>query len=855
MSRTKQGRKQSRIPSSVKINIALIAVFFLLLFWGGYLMRDKLLMNANEMGTYLAQSYAAEEENRMSVYQLLLRLGAFYLEGEIEKNTDRETLQEWMAQYSENISDTLEAVIIDPFAVIDGKIVAADPWDGDGEYDFESTEWYQKALAAEGEIIYTDAYRDAITGKQIVTIAKQLGTGRDVFSFDILLENFHIHKNRADIPESSTYFLFDGSGQLLYAASDSETDFSAPEAQEYVNRLLRMIQSGSLENYTSSIRDLSDRNRGVYYYYMDNGWLSVITIPLKNILQDGWNGVIIALAVIGLALVLTLAGSMIREYLGERMIKHTSDTLKILGDTFYAIYRVNYEEGTYETVKSSDDVKGQLGRRGTYEHLLQVVKEVVEERVYEEFEHSFSLNNIHRLVENQIFEYGGDYQRKFGEEYKWVSIKIIYNRALNLNEVIMCFREIDTEKRMQLQNQLLLENALNTAKQAAQKKNVFFSNVSHDMRTPLNAIIGLTGLARGNEGDPEKQAEYIDKIGQAGRQLLTLVNDVLDLSRIEQKGESSMNYAPTDLKECVQSAAAMFDEQAVQEGKRLSVMIDAEESVVYCDEFRISQILNNLISNAVKYSRSGDEITVELKLMSRQGKSGKYQIVVRDTGIGMSKEFLGRIFEPFSRETIFSPARITGTGLGMPIVKSLVQQMSGEIMVESELGRGSKFTVTLPFTIADQTEDVKPVQVKESGGEESFTLTGKRILVAEDNEINMEIMTECLTMAGAQVIQAWNGAEAAELFGTMEEGSVDVILMDMQMPELDGCEACERIRGMDRADAKTVPIIAVTANAFAEDIARTTKAGMNGHIAKPIDFKVLMEMLQKIVRERKNHGG
>ena len=191
----------------------------------------------------------------------------------------------------------------------------------------------------------------------------------------------------------------------------------------------------------------------------------------------------------------------------------------------------------------------------------------------------------------------------------------------------------------------------------------------------------------------------------------------------------------------------------------------------------------------------------------------------------------------------------------MPIVKSLVQQMSGEITVESELGRGSKFTVTLPFTIADQTEDVKPVQAKESGGEESFTLTGKRILVAEDNEINMEIMTECLTMAGAQVIQAWNGAEAAELFGTMEEGSVDVILMDMQMPELDGCEACERIRGMDRADAKTVPIIAVTANAFAEDIARTTKAGMNGHIAKPIDFKVLVEMLQKIVRERKNHGG
>ncbi len=845
MSKMKWDRKQGGVPSSVKINIALILVFFLLLIWGGYLVRDKLLMNANEMGTYLAQSYATEEENRMSVYRLLLRLGAFYLEGELEGNPDTGELEEWLARYSENISDTLGADIIDPFAVVDGRIAAAVPWEGDAHYDYEGTEWYQDAIAAQGEIIYTDAYTDAITGERVVTIAAQVGTGSDVLAFDIFVENFHAHENRADIPQDSTYFLFDASGQLLYTAGDGDLDMTAPETREYVEQLLERIQSGSLEGYASSIRDLSDRNRGVYYYYMDNGWLSVITIPLRNILQDGWNGVIVALAVIGLALILTLAGSMIRAYLGERMVKHTSDTLKILGDTFYAIYRVNYEEGTYETVKSSDDVKEQLGRRGSYQHLLEVVKEVVEERVYEEFEQSFSLENIHRLVENQIFEYGGDYQRKFGEESKWVSIKIIYNKALNLNEVIMCFREIDAQKRIQLQNQLLLENALSSAKQVAKKKNALFSSVSHDMRTPLNAIIGLSDLMYKNGEDPKKRNEYMDKIGQAGRQLLTLVNDILDLSRMEQKGEGEMNYAPMDLEKCVRSAAALFEEQAEQEGKHITVRVDAEESMVYCDEFRMNQILNNLLSNAIKYSRSGDAITVELRLISRQEKRGKYQIIVQDTGIGMSKEFLGQIFEPFARETTFSPVKIIGTGLGMPIVKGLVQQMSGEITVESKLGRGSRFTVTVPFTIVDQ-EEAEPLLPAKENGIEEFSLKGKQILVAEDNEINMEIMTECLCTAGAKVIQAWNGREAAELFASMEEGSVDAILMDMQMPEMDGCEACERIRSMNRADAKTVPVIAVTANAFAEDIARTTKAGMNGHIAKPIDFKVLAQVLRKI---------
>ena len=207
----------------------------------------------------------------------------------------------------------------------------------------------------------------------------------------------------------------------------------------------------------------------------------------------------------------------------------------------------------------------------------------------------------------------------------------------------------------------------------------------------------------------------------------------------------------------------------------------------------------------------------------------------------MSKEFLEKIFEPFARETRFSPTKVTGTGLGMPIVKNLVQQMNGELTVQSTLGKGSTFTITLPLHIVESKE-VK----SEKNDVQPYDLQGKKILLAEDNEINMEIAVEYLTMLGAEVTSAWNGREAVETFLSSAPGFYDFILMDMQMPEMDGCTACREIRAADRPDAQTIPVIAVTANAFAEDIAQTTDAGMNGHISKPIDFNLLLELLQKL---------
>ena len=499
---------------------------------------------------------------------------------------------------------------------------------------------------------------------------------------------------------------------------------------------------------------------------------------------------------------------------------------------------------TYRMIKCSPDVREAMGIAGSYQHLLDTVKQVVDERTHEQFEKSLSAANIRALIARGVYDFGGDYQRNFGGEYKWVNIQVLYSRALHLDEVLLAFREIDSAKRVELQQRELLEAALAAAEKTVEQKAMFFSNASHDMRTPLNAIIGLSRLAQGREATPQKVQEYLAKIESSGRQLLTLVNDVLDMSRLEHGKGSTLNYVPMNIAACVREHTETFREQAARQQKQVRWQCQVDHPVVVCDPARLGQILNNLISNAVKYSGPGAQVDVTLREVNHRGGHSKYQLEVADTGFGMSEEFQQHLFEPFAREETFTSRKISGTGLGMPIVKTLVQQMSGELTVRSALGKGTTFTITLPL----QTTEEEPPAPEQGGAlPQQDVLRGRTILLAEDNEINMEVASECLGLMGARVLQAWNGREAVEAFASSALGEIDAILMDMQMPVLDGCGAAEAIRALDRSDAAAVPIIAVTANVFAEDIARTTAAGMNGHIAKPIDFGQLQELLRGLL--------
>lgn len=288
-------------------------------------------------------------------------------------------------------------------------------------------------------------------------------------------------------------------------------------------------------------------------------------------------------------------------------------------------------------------------------------------------------------------------------------------------------------------------------------------------------------------------------------------------------------------KQCV----SPFEIQAQSEGKRFEVNIDITSPIVRGDPSRLTQILNNLISNAVKFTESGDSITVSLRQLKRS-KHGRYVFVVKDTGRGMSEEFLPRLFEPYEREKRFGAQNVAGTGLGMPIVKNLVSRMGGEITVDSTSGKGTRFVVMLPFSVSN--EGLAAEKEETDFGK----LEGKRILLADDNPLNREIVTELLSIKGMEVSVAENGREVLEKFEESEEFFFDAILMDVQMPEMDGCEAAGKIRALNRADAEDIPIIALTANAFPEDIARTAAAGMNAHLCKPIEPELLWSTLQQV---------
>lgn len=826
------------------LNIVFLLFFAVLTIFSLYMMREKLLQNAQQFGTSLTQNYAAEEQNHIDTYSAMMKLGTQYLDQMTENHASEQQIQTWIENFFSKMPQVLEDNSVDLYAIVGGRIVAANPWDGDDSYDFRQTDWYRMAMDANGEVAFTAAYQDVITGKQVITIAQKARNSDNMLMFDVFPEDFHTADDMQSLPEGSSYYLCDQAGTLLYA--HEAVAHEDEQLQPYVNGLVQRIQEGSLDPYDATITGPDGNPCGVYYYQMSNGWITILTIPFRTVLRELTGIYRLFLLLSSLFLIAAVLLS-IRDYHLNRKMRRTDDTVRALGNLYYAIYRVNYKTGMYEVVKCANDTRQKISATGRYSDLLHTIQEVVTRSTYEEFASSFSLENIQQLVHDQVTEFGGDYLRRFENGERWVNVSILFDKAFAQDEVVLAFREINREKTRQLEQLELLHNALESSHRSEADKNAFFSNMSHDMRTPLNAIIGLSELAQHNLDDQSKLQTLLEKILFSGQQLLHLVNDVLEISRMEQ-GHISLDYHPIDLQQCVDDCVEIFRHQAKKEEKNLSLACDLRHRMVLGDASRISQILNNLLSNAFKYSEPKASITVRLTENSSD-KHSSYELSVQDTGIGMSQEFLTHVFEPYARETRFSARSVVGTGLGMAIVHSLVKRMDGEIRVDSELGQGSTFTVTLPLQAVTEPEDadcIEHVELPMQTESSAFDLRDKKLLIAEDNEINMAIATEILSMNGVQVVQAWDGKQAVEIFFASQPHEFDAILMDMQMPNMNGCQAAQAIRTLERADATTIPIIAVTANAFPEDIAKTQAAGMNAHIVKPIDFTVLCQLLQSL---------
>ena len=386
--------------------------------------------------------------------------------------------------------------------------------------------------------------------------------------------------------------------------------------------------------------------------------------------------------------------------------------------------------------------------------------------------------------------------------------------------------------------------ALQSAERASKAKTDFLSNMSHDIRTPMNAIIGITTLMKNELHQPEKLAEHLDKLETSGQLLLGIINNILDMSRIES-GKTTLNVEKMNLPQQVSQLDSIIRQQAGQRRQTFTVNTHLQHENVLADPNRLNQVLMNILSNAVKYMPKGGHIRLEVEELPRNEHFARYRFVVQDDGIGMSEAFQKTLFDPFTREEKSGTNKVQGTGLGMAITKNIVDLMGGSISVESAPGRGTRFEVVLEFPIDTESDHAQKVQALPEEAEETSPLSGMKFLCAEDNAINAEILEMLLESKGAHCTIYPNGQEIVDAFASVKPGEYDMILMDVQMPVMDGLEATRRIRNGENPLGRIIPILAMTANAFLEDMQKSREAGMDEHLSKPVDIAALEQTVKR----------
>ena len=455
---------------------------------------------------------------------------------------------------------------------------------------------------------------------------------------------------------------------------------------------------------------------------------------------------------------------------------------------------------------------------------------------------SYGLNHTYRYLDTVVTYTLTDVI----QDHVWLFIGLL---TVLLILIVTYFIHREQEQKKAAQHELkqkeLLEKALCAAKQASVAKKVFLQNMSHDIRTPMNAVLGFTNLAIQAGGDTEKTQDYLSKIKISGNHLLGIVNEVLEISRIES-GQTKLDESVWSIADIVKETDIIIRDQALAKKQEFSIDIwQVQDMYIYCDKLRVKEILVNLLGNAVKYTQTGGSISLRIiQKPCEKENFGNYEIHVKDNGCGMSEEFLQKIFEPFERQANSTISGIQGTGLGMTIIKGFVDAMGGTIDIKSEENKGTEIIVRLCQRIAEAPEKSEE-QKTISCSPELFA--GKRVLLVEDNSMNREIATAILEEAGFKVDTAENGAIAVEKVTYYPEGFYDVILMDIQMPVMDGYTATRKIRSLENKAIAKIPIIAVSANAFDEDRQTSLEAGMNGHLAKPIVVDELLEVLGGIL--------
>lgn len=613
-------------------------------------------------------------------------------------------------------------------------------------------------------------------------------------------------------------------------------------------------------HYVENEVDISYRERFAYVVdrqklkgYLDSGE-KAITVLYRNV-QGGWRRARIVKSELYCEDYPWIIIAFDEQDL-EMAAQKREHALSKLCQCYYSIYLFDLENNIEEPIWQEELIKSRrefpVGNLQTYYD--KFVENYVALEDQSKMKRAATPEFLQQVLTLEQPVYDVDFRRIYPDSIEWVRSRFSIAEMKNgkVTKVVFANMNIHDQKMAELEEEQQKKNALlsayETAQNANEAKSNFLARMSHDIRTPLNGILGMSSIAKAHMNDKDKIKDCLEKIDYSSRHLLELINEILDMSKIE-KGKIELNDEIFHLEGLIDEINSITRAGAMKKG--LDIQFNCKDLVhdrLKGDAGRIRQVLINLISNAVKYTKTGGkvQVTVQEVAVSTPGE-GCFVFTVEDNGIGISEEFLDYIFVPFLRENDIEVQNTQGTGLGMSIAQGIVSAMQGNIQVESQKGKGSKFIVTLHLKImetAEGTDDKSALgELNEPNEQQKRLLCGKRILIVEDNELNKEIVCTMLETYGMICSTASNGQEAVDVFRNAPPHTYHAILMDIQMPVMDGFTATRTIRRSNCPDASSIPVIALTANAFAEDIAKALAAGMNDHVAKPIDYKRLLEVL------------
>lgn len=545
-----------------------------------------------------------------------------------------------------------------------------------------------------------------------------------------------------------------------------------------------------------------------------------------------------------------------QKLLEKQAERHNMEMLQALSMDYNLVCFFNLDTGMGIPLRVDDNKLLGEAFTGNNISLSDSLESYAQKLVYEDDKEMFrkvsSLENLRKEMSRKK-QYYVNFRTLIDNEIYYYEMKVV--RAGNLEDshgIILGFCSVNEKTRYEMKQKKLLEDALLQANKANKAKSVFLSNMSHDIRTPMNAIVGFTALATRHIDCKEKVMEYLKKITSSGNHLLNLINDVLDMSHIES-GKVHLEEIPCSMTDIINGLNNIVQADIQKKQHEFHIdMVNISDDKFYCDKLRLNQVLLNIISNSIKYTDNGGDIC--LRVTEKEGAPkgyANYIFYVKDTGLGMSNEFLSHIFEPFEREKNTTASGIQGTGLGMAITKNIVEMMNGTINVTSKQGVGTEVTLSFTFRLNSEAENFTDTSEYVGDKElvpDEINLYNEHILLVEDNELNQEIATAILSDAGFNIDVAQNGKIAVDIIKKSVPGYYRLVLMDVQMPVMNGYEATVAIRKLEDKQLSTIPILAMTANAFEEDKQKALEAGMNGHIAKPIDIEKLFDELSRILK-------